>query len=112
MAYDETLAERVRARLDPEKAVTEKAMFGGLAFMLDGNMAVCVSGRGGLMVRVGPTEAESALAEPHVQPMDMGGRPMSGWVRVDPEGLENDAQLASWVDRGAAFARSLPPKPG
>jgi TfoX N-terminal domain len=109
MAYDEDLANRVREQLAGERAVTEKAMFGGLAFLLAGNMAVGLSGDE-LMVRVGPEAGDDALAEPHTRPFDMTGRPMKGWILVAPEGLGSDAELSSWVGRGVAFARSLPPK--
>jgi TfoX/Sxy family transcriptional regulator of competence genes len=109
MAYDEQLAERVRAQLAAEDAITEKAMFGGIAFLLAGNMAVGVS-RDELMVRVGPEASDDALAQPHARMFDMTGRPMKGWIRVAQDGLETDDQLASWVRRGTEFARSLPPK--
>jgi TfoX/Sxy family transcriptional regulator of competence genes len=110
MAYDEALAARVRDQLDGEGGLTEQAMFGGLAFMLDGNMAVGVVSRGGLMVRVGPDGAEAALAQPHARVFDMGARPMKGWILVDRPGVESDEDLADWVGRGIDFARSLPPK--
>ena len=110
MAYDEDLANRVRAQLGAEERVTEKEMFGGIAFLLGGHMAVGVSGRGGLMVRVGPDATDEALSLPHARPMDMTGRPMKGWVVVAEDGVQDDADLAAWVERGARFARSLPPK--
>jgi hypothetical protein len=110
MAYDEDLANRIREQLADETAITEKAMFGGLAFLLNGNMSVGVSGQGGLMVRVGPEGNDDALAQPHARPFEMRGRAMDGWIRVAPEGVETDAQLAGWVRRGTAFARTLPPK--
>lgn len=109
MAYDEDLAHRVREQLAGERAVTEKVMFGGLAFLLDGNMSVGLSG-GELMVRVGPDATDGALARPHTRPFDMTGRPMRGWILVAPEGVGSDGELAAWVQRGVAFARSLPPK--
>ncbi len=109
MAYDEDLANRVRERLANEDAVTEKAMFGGLAFLLAGNMAVGLN-KDDLMVRVGPEASDAALAEPHVRVFDMTGRPMKGWVLVAPEGTRSDADLAAWVRRGVDFARSLSPK--
>jgi TfoX/Sxy family transcriptional regulator of competence genes len=109
MAYDEDLANRVRERLAGKEAVTEKAMFGGLAFLLAGNMAVGIS-HDELMVRVGAEQADAALELPHARPMDMSGRPMRGWILVAPEGVRTDAQLAEWVERGAAYARSLPAK--
>jgi hypothetical protein len=110
MAYDEDLAQRIRARLAAEDGLTEKAMFGGLAFLLNGHMSVAVSGQGGLMVRVGPAGNDEALARPHARPFEMRGRAMEGWIRVAPEGAETDAQLADWVRRGTDFARTLPPK--
>ena len=109
MAYDEVLAERVREQLAAEPTVTEKSMFGGLAFLLDGNMAVGLSGNE-LMVRVGPDASEDALARPHTRPFDMTGRPMKGWILVAPEGVAEERDLATWVARGVDFARSLPPK--
>jgi TfoX/Sxy family transcriptional regulator of competence genes len=110
MAYDEDLANRVREQLADEPAITEQQMFGGLAFMLRGNMCVGVSGQGGLMVRIEPDSTDEALAQPHARPFEMRGRPMRGWIRVATEGLESDEQLADWVRRGRAFAGSLPPK--
>ena len=109
MAYDEALAERVREQLAAVPAVTEKAMFGGLAFLLEGNMAVGLSGDE-LMVRVGPDASDDALARPHTRPFDMTGRPMKGWILVAPEGVADDDDLTAWVARGVDFARSLPPK--
>ena len=109
MAYDQDLANRVREQLAGEDAVTEKEMFGGIAFLLGGNMAVGVS-REDLMVRVGKDESDDALAQPHTRVFDMTGRPMRNWVLVEPAGVETDAQLSAWVGRGVAFARSLPPK--
>ena len=109
MAYDEDLAARVREQLAPERGLAEKAMFGGVAFLLDGNMAVGLSGDD-LMVRVGPERSEEALAQPHTRLFDMTGRPMKGWILVAPAALDGDAALAGWVSQGVAFARSLPPK--
>jgi TfoX/Sxy family transcriptional regulator of competence genes len=109
MAYDEDLANRVREQLAREDAVTEQEMFGGIAFLLGGNMAVGVS-RENLMVRVGADQGEVALEEPHTRPFDMTGRPMKAWVLVEPAGVGDDASLAAWVERGVAFARSLPAK--
>jgi hypothetical protein len=109
VAYDEGLAERVREQLADEPGLAEKAMFGGVAFLLDGNMAVGLMG-GELMVRVGPDGSGDALARPHTRQSVMGSRPMRGWILVAPEGVEDDADLAGWVARGVAFARSLPPK--
>ncbi|MEU9515156.1 TfoX/Sxy family protein [Micromonospora sp. NPDC048169] len=110
MAYDEDLANRVRERLGPEPGVTERRMFGGLAMMLRGNMAVVVRGAGGLMVRVDPAETERALAEPGAEATLMRGREMRGWVTVSPDVCERDADLARWVERGVRFARTLPAK--
>ena len=110
MAYDEDLANRVRELLADETAVSEMAMFGGLAFLLHGNMAVAVSGQGGLLARVGPDEGEKLLSSPHVSAMVMRGRAMKGWLRIDAEGVRTKRALAPWVRRGVAFAGSLPPK--
>jgi TfoX/Sxy family transcriptional regulator of competence genes len=110
MAYDEALAERVRAVISLREHVTEKKMFGGIAFMVGGNMACGVSSGSELIVRLDPEETEKALAEPGVRPFDMTGRPMKGWLLVEPAAIEADEQLASWVDAGADFAASLPPK--
>jgi TfoX/Sxy family transcriptional regulator of competence genes len=110
MPYDEDLANRIRELLADEDAVTEKKMFGGLAFLLGGNIAVSASHTGGLLVRVDSTEADADLARPHAALMEMGGRTMDGWIMVAREGVSNEADLASWVERGVAFARTLPPK--
>jgi hypothetical protein len=110
MAYDEGFAERIREQLGDEAGVSEKAMFGGLAFLLRGNLAVGISNGGELMVRVGPDGTEDALARPHTRLFDMTGRPMKGWVLVAPEGVKTKRQLAPWVKRGVEFARTLPPK--
>lgn len=109
MAYDESLADRVREALAPRAELTERKMFGGIAFMLGGNMAVGVIDED-LMVRLDPTDAQRALAEPHVRPMDFTGRPMRGMIFVDPGGTAGDEDLASWIEAGADFAASLPPK--
>ena len=108
MAYDEALADRVRAHLEGESGLTERKMFGGIGWMLDGNMAVGLM-KDGLMVRLGEL-TEEALEEPHTSRPMMGERPMKGMVVVAPEGVETDEQLGPWIDRGAAVARSLPPK--
>jgi TfoX/Sxy family transcriptional regulator of competence genes len=110
MAYDEDLANRVREQLAGEDGVTEKAMFGGLAFLLHGNMAVSVSGQGGLMLRVGPEGNEKALSRPHTRQVEMRGRSMEGWIRVAPEGVKTKRELGAWVKRGIEFARTLPRK--
>lgn len=109
MAYSEELAERVRAILADRPDVVEKKMFGGLTFMLRGNMC-CGIQQDGLMVRVGPEKYTEALAQPHARTMDLGGRPMRGMVMVALEGLASDAALAAWVQRGVQFASSLPAK--
>ncbi|CAN5866048.1 TfoX/Sxy family protein [soil metagenome] len=110
MAFDEHLANRIREILSTEAGVQEKAMFGGLAFLLGGNMAVAASGQGGLMVRVPPEETEALLTRDHVNPMVMAGRETRGWLRVAEEGLDTKRQLQSWVSRGVSVAKSLPAK--
>jgi TfoX/Sxy family transcriptional regulator of competence genes len=112
MAYDEDLAHRVRELIAAEEGITEMKMFGGLAFLIHGNMSVGVSGQGGLMVRVEPAETDALLAKPHVRPFEMRGRGMRGWLRVDAEGVRTKRQLEPWVRRGVRYARSLPPKGG
>jgi hypothetical protein len=109
VAYDEVLANRIRELLADE-IVTEKPMFGGLAFLIGGHMAVAVSGQGGLIVRVDQDETEALLGRPYTRPMEMRGRETQGWLRVGPEGVNTKRQLESWVGRGVACARSLPPK--
>ena len=108
MAYDEELADRVRVLLADEPGLTERKMFGGLAFMLNGNMA-CGIVKDELMLRLGAEGADAAHDEPHVREMDFTGRPMTGMVYVEPAGLD-DAGLRRWVEQAAGFARSLPPK--
>jgi TfoX/Sxy family transcriptional regulator of competence genes len=110
MAYDEELASRIREGLANEAGITEKKMFGGLAFLLRGNMTVSASGRGGLLARIDPADTDAALAQPHVARMEMGGRTMDGWITVANEGLETDRELGSWIEQSLAFARTLPPK--
>lgn len=100
MAYDLELANRIRELLAPQRGVDEKSMFGGLAFLVGGNMAVAASGKGGLMVRVPPEDTATLLVRPHVSPMVMAGRETRGWLRVAAEGVKTKRQLASWVDRG------------
>jgi TfoX/Sxy family transcriptional regulator of competence genes len=110
VAYDEHLADRVRALLEGEPALTEKKMFGGLAFLIGGNMAVAASGQGGLLVRADPSTSEALLTSKGVRPMEMRGRPMQGWLRVDDEAARTKRQLEKWVRVGADHARTLPPK--
>jgi hypothetical protein len=110
VAYDEDLANRIRELVADEPGVIEKKMFGGLAFMIGGNMAVSASGRGGLLLHVDPEETDALLARPHAEAFEMRGRSMSGWLRVEPEGVKTKRQLERWVARGVAYAKSLPPK--
>jgi hypothetical protein len=110
MAYDEDLANRIRELVATEPGVTEKRMFGGLAFLIYGNMAVSASGQGGLMLRCDPADTEDLRRKPHAGPFEMRGRVMDGWLRVDPEGVRTTRQLETWVARGVAYARALPPK--
>jgi TfoX/Sxy family transcriptional regulator of competence genes len=110
VAYDEDLANRIRELILTEQGVTEQRMFGGLAFLIDGNMSVSASGQGGLLLRVEPAETDALLAKQHAAPFQMRGRAMRGWLRVDPEGLRTKRQLERWVARGVAYARSLPSK--
>jgi hypothetical protein len=110
MAYDEDLARRIRELLADEPGVTEQRMFGGLAFLVGGNMSVAASGQDGLMVRVAPEETETLVGEPHARPFQMRGRALQGWLRVDAEGVRTAQQLGPWVERGVAYARSLPAK--
>jgi hypothetical protein len=110
MAYDHELADRLREVLAGEKGLTEKAMFGGLAFLLGGNLAVSASSKGGLLLRVDPDRTEELVGRPHVGPFEMRGRAMSGWLRVDPAAVETDDELQRWVAEGVSYARSLPPK--
>ena len=110
MAYDEDLANRIRELIAGEDGVTEKRMFGGLAFLVGGNMSVAASGQGGLLVRVDPEESDALLKRPHAGPMEMRGRTTQGWMRVDDEGVRTKRQLEPWVKRGVGYARSLPAK--
>ena len=110
MAYDEDLADRIRGLLGREGNVTEKKMFGGLSFLIGGNMAVAASGQGGLLVRVDPEESDELVASTPATLMEMGGRSMRGWLRVDSADVSSDGDLAAWVERGATYARSLPAK--
>jgi TfoX/Sxy family transcriptional regulator of competence genes len=110
MAYDEDLAHRIRELIGAEPDVTEQRMFGGLAFLVRGNMSVAASGQGGLLLRVDPGDTDALVGSPHVRPFEMRGRTMQGWLRVDQEGVRSKRQLEPWVRRGVAYARSLPPK--
>ena len=110
MAYDEELAARIRSLLGERPGLTEQKMFGGLAFLVHGNMAIAASGQGGILVRVDPEQSDELVATTSAEPMEMRGRQMAGWLRVDSADLADDAALAEWVERGTAYAASLPPK--
>jgi TfoX/Sxy family transcriptional regulator of competence genes len=110
MAYDEELADRIRALLGNRPNLTEQKMFGGLAFLIGGNMAIAASGQGGILVRVDPEESDGLVASTQAEPMEMRGRAMAGWLRVDTAAVADDTALAEWVERGAGYASSLPPK--
>jgi TfoX/Sxy family transcriptional regulator of competence genes len=110
MAYDEEIAGRIRSLLGDRAGLTEQKMFGGLAFLIGGNMAIAASGQGGILVRVDPEESNDLVATTPAEPMEMRGRPMAGWLRVDAADVADDAALSEWVERGAGYAASLPPK--
>jgi len=110
VAYDEELANRIRELLGGEAELTEKKMFGGLAFLIRGNMAVAASGQGGVLVRIDPAQSETLVATTNARLMEMRGRQMQGWVWIDPGDVRTKRQLAKWVGLGAAYARSLPAK--
>lgn len=110
MAYDEELADRIRALLATDHDVVEKKMFGGLAFLIGGNMSVSASGQGGMLLRCDPEDTESLVRDPHAERFEMRGRAMDGWLRIEPEGFGSDADLKRWVGVGVTYARSLPPK--
>jgi TfoX/Sxy family transcriptional regulator of competence genes len=110
MAYDEELAARIRDLVAGEPGLTEKKMFGGLAFLIGGNMAVAASGQGGALVRVDPEQSDNLVATTNASFMEMRGRSMQGWLRVDSEDLRTKRQLAKWVELGTSYARSLPAK--
>lgn len=110
MAYDEELADRLRDLLEGEPDLTERKMFGGLAFLIGGNMSVAASGQGGLLVRVDPAQSEALLATTNARPMEMRGRQMAGWLRVALDDVHTKRQLARWVKLGTTYARSLPSK--
>lgn len=109
MAFDEALAARIREALARRRGVEEKKMFGGVGFLLNGNMLVGVW-KDSLIVRLGPDNYEDALLEPHVREFDITGKPMKGWVLVEPEGVEDDEQLKEWIERATKFVKSLPAK--
>jgi hypothetical protein len=110
MAYDEQLAARIRELIAGEPGLSEQRMFGGLAFLVGGNMAIAASGQGGVLVRVDPAESDALVASTDARPAEMRGREMKGWLRVDTEDVRTKGRLAPWVERGAAYARSLPAK--
>jgi TfoX/Sxy family transcriptional regulator of competence genes len=110
VAYDEDLAVRIRELVSAEPNLTEKKMFGGLAFLVGGNMAIAASGQGGALVRVDPEQSDDLVAKTNAELMVMRGRAMRGWLRVDNTDLRTKSQLAKWVDRGTSYARSLPAK--
>jgi TfoX/Sxy family transcriptional regulator of competence genes len=110
VAYDRELADRLRELVADEPGLTEKTMFGGLAFLIGGNMAIAASSQGGLLVRVDPDESERLVRSTDAYPMEMRGRKMEGWLRVDAEHVRATGELELWVRRGVAYARSLPPK--
>jgi hypothetical protein len=110
MAYDEDLADRVRSAIDDPSGLTEKRMFGGHAFLVDGHLAVSASRQGGLLLRVDPAESQALVAEAGVSRFVMRGREMDGWLHVLPEAVVTDEQLERWVEIGLRYARSLPPK--
>lgn len=110
MAYDEDLAGRLRDHLEGEAGLTEQRMFGGLAFLVGGHLAVAASGQGGLLLRCAADDTDRLCQEPHVAPFQMGGRTMRGWLAVDAAAAEGDADLARWADIGVAYVRTLPPK--
>jgi TfoX/Sxy family transcriptional regulator of competence genes len=110
VAYEEELANRIRELVGDESDLTERKMFGGLSFLIGGNMAVAASGQGGLLVRVDPAQSETLLATTEARLMEMGGRQMQGWLRVDSEHVRTKRQLTKWVELGTAYARSLPAK--
>jgi TfoX/Sxy family transcriptional regulator of competence genes len=110
VAYDEDLADRIRDLFAGESDLTEKKMFGGLSFLIGGNMAVAASGQGGVLVRVDPAQSDTLVATTNARLMEMGGRSMRGWLRVDAEDVRTKRQLAKWVELGTTYARTLPPK--
>jgi TfoX/Sxy family transcriptional regulator of competence genes len=110
VAYDEVLAGRIRELVGGGQDVEEQKMFGGLAFLVGGNMAVAASGQGGILVRVDPEASDELVATTGASPMEMRGRQMAGWLRVDASDVDTEPELAAWVERGVGYARTLPPK--
>jgi TfoX/Sxy family transcriptional regulator of competence genes len=110
VAYDEALAGRIRELVGGGEDVAEQKMFGGLAFLVGGNMAVAASGQGGILVRVDPDESDELVRTTDATPMEMRGRQMTGWLRVGASDVDTEPELAAWVERGLAYARTLPPK--
>jgi TfoX/Sxy family transcriptional regulator of competence genes len=110
VAYDEDLAARIRELVAGEPHLTEKKMFGGLAFLVGGNMAVAASGQGGVLARVDPAESDALIASTNAEPMEMRGRSMAGWLRVSADDVRTKRELSRWVERGVKYARSLPAK--
>jgi len=110
VAYDEDLANRIRELLADEQGLVEKKMFGGLAFLLGGNMAVSASGQGGLLLRCDPEQTDALVEKPHAARFEMRGRAMDGWLRIDADGVRTKRELKRWIDVGVKYARSLPPK--
>jgi TfoX/Sxy family transcriptional regulator of competence genes len=110
VAYDEDLADRIRRLIGGDPELTERKMFGGLAFLIGGNMAIAASGQGGAMIRVDPEQSDALIATTNASLVEMRGRAMPGWLRVSSDDLRADGQLRPWVERGIGYARSLPPK--
>ena len=110
MAFDEELADRIRAAVEGEAGLSEKRMFGGLAFLINGHMAVSASSQGGLLLRVDPARTDELVKAPAAERFEMRGREMNGWLRIDAGGVETESELEHWVEMGVTFARSLPPK--
>lgn len=110
MAYDEDLADRIRAAVGTEPGLSERRMFGGLAFLINGNLAVSASGRGGLLLRVDPQETDALVTDPAAHRFRMRGRELDGWLHVDADRIGSQDEFAAWVERGVRYARSLPPK--
>lgn len=110
MAYDQDIVNRVREHVGHEHGLTEKRMFGGHAFLINGHLAVSASSKGGLMVRVDPAESQTLLRQPHAEPFEMRGREMTGWLHLRVDSDMDDGELGRWVERGVGYAQSLPPK--